>query len=341
MPSLDIAWTVAMRLRTASKGTSATRGSARSRSTFHRPKRAAATTNAASVGSPTACVGSLGASWGNRYVPASMNPRWVSTCAAAGTEDSRAAKTIVRKLGVPSDRIADDLAATVGNPGSAQAGVLLSAALETAAPGQVIALLSLADGADALLFRTTEAVGSHDTARPVGDQAAGGGPVAYGKFLAWRGMLTPEPPRRPEPARPSASAASRNEDWKYGFVGSRDRSSGAIHLPPSRVSMTGDGVDDMEPVPRADTIGTIVTFTIDKLVYSPSPPVVFAVVDFDGGGRSPIELTDVDPADVAIGGRVEMTFRKLFTSDGIHNYFWKARPVRTGAPAPTASSEES
>jgi hypothetical protein len=23
-----------------------------------------------------------------------------------------------------------------------------------------------------------------------------------------------------------------------------------------------------------------------------------------------------------------MTFRKLFTSDEIHNYFWKARPVR-------------
>jgi hydroxymethylglutaryl-CoA synthase len=29
-----------------------------------------------------------------------------------------------------------------------------------------------------------------------------------------------------------------------------------------------------------------------------------------------------------------MTFRKLFTADGIHNYFWKARPVRTG-PAET------
>jgi hypothetical protein len=23
-----------------------------------------------------------------------------------------------------------------------------------------------------------------------------------------------------------------------------------------------------------------------------------------------------------------MTFRKLFTSDEIHNYFWKARPIR-------------
>ncbi|MDX6584641.1 MAG: hydroxymethylglutaryl-CoA synthase, partial [Solirubrobacterales bacterium] len=55
--------------------------------------------------------------------------------------------------------------------------------------------------------------------------------------------------------------------------------------------------------------------------------IVFAVVDFDGGGRFPIELTDVRETDVGIGTRVEMTFRKLFTADGIHNYFWKARPV--------------
>jgi hydroxymethylglutaryl-CoA synthase len=25
--------------------------------------------------------------------------------------------------------------------------------------------------------------------------------------------------------------------------------------------------------------------------------------------------------------RVEMTFRRLFTADGIANYFWKARPI--------------
>ena len=82
--------------------------------------------------------------------------------------------------------------------------------------------------------------------------------------------------------------------------------------------------------PLADVLGTIVTYTVDRLAYSPSPPVVFAVVDFDGGGRPPVELTDVDADDVAIGGRVEMTFRRLFTADGIHNYFWKARPVREG-----------
>jgi uncharacterized OB-fold protein len=54
---------------------------------------------------------------------------------------------------------------------------------------------------------------------------------------------------------------------------------------------------------------------------------VFAVVDFDGGGRLPIELTDVDPDHVRIGQRVEATFRRLSTADGIHNYFWKARPI--------------
>jgi uncharacterized OB-fold protein len=78
----------------------------------------------------------------------------------------------------------------------------------------------------------------------------------------------------------------------------------------------------------ADVPGTIVTYTVDHLAYSESPPIIFAIVDFDGGGRLPIELTDVTEADVAPGVRVEMTFRKLFTSDDIHNYFWKARLLK-------------
>ena len=51
------------------------------------------------------------------------------------------------------------------------------------------------------------------------------------------------------------------------------------------------------------------------------------MVDFDGGGRAPLELTDVDPDEVEVGTRVEPTFRRLSTSDEIHNYFWKVRPV--------------
>jgi uncharacterized OB-fold protein len=86
----------------------------------------------------------------------------------------------------------------------------------------------------------------------------------------------------------------------------------------------------MEPERLADVPATVATFTVDRLAYSLSPPVVAAVIDFDGGGRFQCELTDVDPDTVAIGNRVEMTFRRISTVNGIHNYFWKARPVREG-----------
>ena len=122
----------------------------------------------------------------------------------------------------------------------------------------------------------------------------------------------------------------RSEDWKFGFVGSKERDTGVIHLPPARVSRDGAHTDDMDPAPLADVQGTIVTFTVDRMVYSPSPPVVFAVVDFDGGGRVPLEITDVDADEIEIGERVEMTFRRLYASDGIVNYFWKGRLVRDG-----------
>jgi uncharacterized OB-fold protein len=179
----------------------------------------------------------------------------------------------------------------------------------------------LADGAEALLIETTSAIGEYKPTKPIVAQVASGAPIPYGRYLSWRGLLPVEPPRRPEPARTSSSAAGRSVHWKFGFEGSRSVD-GDIHLPPRP--------DDAEHLPMANARGTVSTYTIDKLSYSPSPPLVFAIVDFDGGGRLPVELTDVDAASVRVGDRVEMTFRRLSTADGIHNYFWKARPCREG-----------
>jgi uncharacterized OB-fold protein len=227
--------------------------------------------------------------------------------------------------------VAADLAASVGNAGAAQPVLLLAHALEHAAPSQTIALVALADGADVLFFRVTDAISSWASGRPIASQIErGNDTLPYAKYLAWRQVMAPEPPRRPEPARMSGSAAGRSVDWKYGFVGSRDRATGAVHLPPARVSFEGGNVDDMDDVPMAEVAGTVVTATIDRLAYSPSPPVIFAVVDFDGGGRLPVELCDCTPADAVPGARVEMTFRRLNSADGIANYFWKARPIRGG-----------
>jgi hydroxymethylglutaryl-CoA synthase len=265
--------------------------------------------------------------WNAALKSAQVSPDQIDRLIVTGTH-TRAVRSLAGRLGVDKEKIVDDLAATVGNTGTAHPALLLAAALETARPGETIALLALADGADALVFRATDAVSSYTPARPVATQVANGADLPYGKFLAWRGMVKLEPPRRPEPSRISAASSGRTAGFKYAFVGSRDRSSGALHLPPVRVSRVGGAQDDMEPAPMSDVAGTIATFTIDRIAYSPSPPIVFAIVDFDDGGRLPIELTDVDADEVKMGDRVEMTFRKLFTADGIHNYFWKARPIR-------------
>lgn len=259
------------------------------------------------------------AAWDDALKTAGLVADQIDLVAIAGTH-GRANAALAKKLAV-GDRLVADLAGAVGNLGAAQPAFVLTGALETARPGQVIALVVLADGAHVLLFRTTDALAAWSPARPVAEQVAAGAPIAYGTYLRWRGVLPAEPPRRPEPARPSASASARSSDWKFGFVGSTG-DDGTVHLPPQP--------DDAIATPMADVTGTIVTFTVDRLAYSPSPPVVFAVVDFDGGGRLPVELTDLDVDQVRIGARVELTFRKLFTADGVHNYFWKARLAHGG-----------
>ena len=227
-------------------------------------------------------------------------------------------------------KFADDMANTVGNTGTAHIGMMTSSVLDGAEPGQTVLVVQVSDGATAVVLRTTDAIAGYQSADPIAEQvAAGNDGLAYQTYLTWRGVLAA---RAAPPARPRASRRARRAP--VGRAGSsassapKDRSSGAVHLPPMRVSMVGGTVDDMEPIRMAETQAVIATFTVDRLAFSLSPPVVAAVIDFDGGGRFQCEMTDVDPAEVAIGERVEMTFRKLFTADGVHNYFWKAKPVR-------------
>jgi 3-hydroxy-3-methylglutaryl CoA synthase/uncharacterized OB-fold protein len=264
--------------------------------------------------------------WGPALKDAGVSPDELTHLIVTGLHTRAVAAVAKRLAASPGTTTADNLGASVGNTGAAHPLLVLSSVLDTAHPGDVMALVSLADGADVIILRATAALADFAPARPVSVQVEAGGPIAYGKYLAWRGRLTVEPPRRPEPARVSATASGRTTDWKYGFVGTRNVDTGEIRLPPAVAG--ADPEATLEPAPMAEVAGTVVTFTVDRLAYSASPPVVFAVVDFDGGGRLPLELTDVDADAVAMGDRVEMTFRRLSSADGIHNYFWKARPVR-------------
>jgi hydroxymethylglutaryl-CoA synthase len=241
-------------------------------------------------------------------------------------ERSRAG--LAKKLGAAPSVVS----AAIGNPGAAQAGLLLVEALDVLTAGQHVLLVTLADGADALVLKATPELERTRTWAPLArtvTQATR--PVPYPTFLTWRGMLDREPPRRPDPEPPSPPASARHERWKFGFVAGVCTQCGTRHLPALQTCMSCGSTAPMEPVNLADARGTVVTYTVDRLAYSLSPPVVVVVLDVDGGGRFQCELTDCDPETVAIGDRVEMTFRRFFVaSNGVANYFWKARPVTEG-----------
>ncbi|MGD0311422.1 MAG: OB-fold domain-containing protein [Acidimicrobiales bacterium] len=263
---------------------------------------------------------------------------------------ARAVAGLKKALKVPADRVVPDHTGVIGNLGAAQAGLQLADVLERAEPGQVVVVLEVADGADAVVLRTTDTLPAVQAARrdagirPVGRLIdEGRSDLAYAVFLSWRGMLHREPPRRPDPERPDAPASRRSEGWKFGFNASRCLVCGFRHLPPTRICLSCQAVDQMEPERMADLLGTVATYTIDRLAFSLSPPMVGAVIDFDGGGRYRGEMTDVDPDAVAVGTRVEMTFRRLYSAQGVHNYFWKARPVADAAgdaPGDTSDGEQ-
>ena len=249
---------------------------------------------------------------------------------------ARAVRVIAKSLEVGGGAVVDDHTAVIGNTGTAHAGILLTTVLEKAQPGERIAVITLADGADVMILETTDALGSIRPRRSVAEQvAAGRAGLSYETFLTWRGMLEREPPRRPDPTAPAAPPSLRHDPWKFSFTGSSCEECGERHLPPARVCARCGSIDRMQPVPMADVPAVVATFTVDRLAFTPSPPLVAAVLNFDGGGRFRCELTDVVPEQVAIGDCVEMTFRRVSTAETVHNYFWKGRPAhRAGGDNP-------
>ena len=245
---------------------------------------------------------------------------------------ARAVDMIAKSLALKPVALAGDLRAEIGNTGTAHSNLLLCDVLDRAGAGELIMTVSVADGVDVAIWRTTGALADYRDGRTDLDVRAqidrGNASLSYARFLTWKGELRRDPPRRRDPDRVSAPASSRSNDWKFGFSGSRCLVCGTRHLPPARVCVKCHAADQMSVEPMADVPATVATFTIDRLAFSMSPPVVAAVIDFDGGGRFICELTDLDPSEVNIGDRVEMTFRRLNTAKTIHNYFWKARPIR-------------
>jgi 3-hydroxy-3-methylglutaryl CoA synthase len=254
----------------------------------------------------------------------------IARFAVAGT-NARAVRTVAGTVREATGAVleAGDLAGLLGNAGAAHAGLALAGLLDAAGPGEALLLISLADGADALVLRATDAIKA-GRGEPLRAQADGGVTIGYPQYLLWRGRIAGERSRRPEPDRPSAPFAWRNRAYKLSLAGGRCRKCGAAQFPLPRVCYQCHAVDAFDSVSAAGQTARIVTFTVDRLAFSPSPPLISAVIAFEQGGRLQCELTDVR-LPLHVGDEVIPAFRRGGTVGGIHNYLWKARPVYRAA----------
>jgi uncharacterized OB-fold protein len=81
--------------------------------------------------------------------------------------------------------------------------------------------------------------------------------------------------------------------------------------------------------PFADVPARVMSYTADRLTYTPDPPAHYGMVQFDGGGRLMIDFSDVDVGEVDVNMAMRMAFRikEYDAQRGFTKYFWKAVPA--------------
>jgi len=229
---------------------------------------------------------------------------------------------MARRLGLnPETQVQDPLFGRMGNTGAACSIMLLIAALEEAKPGDKILVASYGDGADAYLLEVTKEIEKVGRRRGIkGNLEAKRISKAVGvRGAAMRGL---------EGGPPSISARWREREEIDRLHGAKCLSCGLIQYPPQRVCTKCHTKDHWETIRLADKKGKIFTFSLDYLVPGVDRPLAITVIDFEGGGRGLFMMTDREIEDVKCEAPVEMSFRKLRSSGGVHNYYWKSIPAR-------------
>jgi 3-hydroxy-3-methylglutaryl CoA synthase len=245
---------------------------------------------------------------------------------------TRAHATIGKKLGFEPDQLQDHMFTTVGLTGTANPLMLLVAALEDAKPGDKIIVASYGNGSDAMLFEVTPSIKKIKKRKGVKNSLANKKDLpSYEKYVTFKQVLAIDVAGRGEEAVPSSSSILwRDRKKAIALVGTRCKRCGTPQLPPQRICVKPDcgAVDEMEEYRFSDKKGHIFTYTGDNLVYTPDPPELYGVIDFEGGGRSQFNLTDCDLDEVEVAMPTECTFRRKYYDRGVTGYTWKAVPAR-------------
>lgn len=247
--------------------------------------------------------------------------------------DARRHGQLARHLGFQPEQVQDPLFGRMGNTGAAFPLMLLAGALEDGSPDQLLLTVAYGDGSDVLGFRTTSKIGERGQGLGVSGFLDSGQVLdSYETYAKWRNVwLTDSSSRRPDPQSPSVTALWRESDQNIKFHGGVCNQCGYVQYPPQRVCVECQSRDDSTPIRLSDKLGTVFTYSLDYLAGTVDTPLAIVVVDYEPGGRVLCMMTDREVGEVQIGMPVQMSFRKLRVVNGIHNYYWKAVPLRRAA----------
>ena len=255
----------------------------------------------------------------------------------AYASDANTYKAVIKRSGEFAMLFNQDptLLLGVGNTGAANALLQLVMALEEANPGDRIVLLSYGDGAEAFSFKVTDSISSFKAKgkRTVRDWIGNKIDMPfYAKLLKWREQINTDGGLWKVEPYTSITELYREKKNNMALHAVKCKNCGSIYFPPKRVCPECGAIDEWDDF-KLKRKGTIVTFTRERAIPNPDHPVGMAVVDFEGGGRTFTQLTDMPPEwqdrnGTLIGREVELTYRVFHKAKGFFNYYWKARPVR-------------
>ena len=263
-----------------------------------------------------------------------LSPKDITKACVYGPSTRRHGE-LGRRIGLEPEQIQDPLLDTTGNTGAALSMMILVAALEEAKEGDRLLLVSWGNGSDAIVLKVTGEIEKIRNRRGIGHHLEIKRQLDnYEKYLRWRALVPLEAAARPAKNPTSMSSLWREHMSALPLYGVKCRKCGTpqMYLSSSstraRVCLKCHARDEFEPYRFADKRGKVVSFSHDYLALSQDPPNTLTVVDFEGGGRGVFEMTDRDPEECHVGMDVEMTFRRIFFDKGVHNYFWKCKPLR-------------
>ncbi|MGH8170963.1 MAG: OB-fold domain-containing protein [Steroidobacteraceae bacterium] len=239
------------------------------------------------------------------------------------------ASRVARAAGLGQARLHAGLREDCGDFGAAQPLLLLLSMLAAAEAGERLLLVGFGQGVDALVLVAGEEAASHaqrELARALAQRRP---EPHYTRYLAHRGLLSPDFGMRAErDHRTAHSVAWRKHRELTAFIGGRCAACGAVQFPRSRVCVNPEcrRTDTQAGERLAETTGCVRSFTEDWQAYTPHPPYVYGNIGLEGGGNLLMEVTDVEPGELQVGAAVRFAFRiKDFDRQRAYRrYFWKA-----------------